>query len=157
MFVLALLLALVSFAESQVHSPPEGWVWPVSGPHVISRDFDAPHTPWGAGHRGIDIAVTDHPLLFAPVTGRIFFVGEVVDRGVVTIETSAGVLVSMEPVTVSLPQGSMVTAGAVLGSVEPGHCATPCVHVGVRVGGHYVSPARFFGYERRAVLTPWHD
>ncbi|HET7928822.1 MAG TPA: M23 family peptidase, partial [Actinomycetota bacterium] len=31
------------------------WAWPVQGP--VIRGFDPPDTPFGAGHRGIDIAV----------------------------------------------------------------------------------------------------
>jgi murein DD-endopeptidase MepM/ murein hydrolase activator NlpD len=31
------------------------WSWPVVGP--VIRAFDPPDTPFGSGHRGIDIAV----------------------------------------------------------------------------------------------------
>lgn len=141
---------------ASLFAPPEAmWVWPVGGHHLIVRDFVAPETPWGPGHRGIDIDASASPTLRAPVSGRLRFVGDVVSRGVVTIETSEGYLVSMEPVTIDLPSGSRVNAGQVIGSVDSGHCRTRCLHLGLRIDGHYVSPARFLGVERRAVLLPW--
>jgi len=135
--------------------PAPSWVWPVGGQQVIIRDFIAPETPWGPGHRGIDIDVSASPTLRAPVAGRLRFRGNVVDRGVVTIETSEGFLVSMEPVTIDLPSGSLVTAGQAIGSVDSGHCPRRCLHLGLRIDGRYVSPATFLGVERRAVLLPW--
>jgi murein DD-endopeptidase MepM/ murein hydrolase activator NlpD len=146
--VLALLASLMS-------PPDPSWVWPVNGDPVIVRDFIAPETPWGPGHRGIDIDASHSPTLRAPVSGRLRFAGEVVSRGVVTIETSEGFLVSMEPVVLDLPTGSTVTAGQVIGEVDSGHCPRRCVHVGLRIDGYYVSPAAFFGVQRRAVLLPW--
>ncbi len=137
-------------------SPPEpSWVWPVSGGQVIVRDFVAPETPWGPGHRGVDIDASHSPILRAPVPGRLRFVGEVVSRGVVTIETSDGHLVSMEPVTIDLPSGSTVRAGQAIGTINSGHCSHRCLHLGLRIDGQYVSPASFLGVERRAVLLPW--
>lgn len=137
--------------------PPAIWLWPVGGEHRIVRDFVAPETPWGPGHRGIDVDASSAVTLFAPVSGSIHFVGDVVSRGVVTIRAAEGVLVSMEPVTLELERGTRVRAGQAIGVVESGHCRPRCLHLGVRVGGSYVSPARFFGYERRAVLVPWSD
>jgi murein DD-endopeptidase MepM/ murein hydrolase activator NlpD len=135
--------------------PAPTWVWPVGGQQVIVRDFVAPETPWGPGHRGIDIDASGSAALRAPVSGRLRFIGEVVSRGVVTIETSEGYLVSMEPVTIDLPSGSRVRAGQVIGSIDSGHCRSRCLHLGLRIEGNYVSPAGFLGVERRAVLLPW--
>lgn len=141
---------------ASLFTPPEAsWVWPVGGNQLIVRDFIAPETPWGPGHRGIDIDASHSATLRAPVSGRLRFVGAVVNRGVVTIETSDGFLVSMEPVTIDLPSGSMVRAGQNIGSVDSGHCPSRCLHLGLRIDGHYVSPAAFLGVERRAVLFPW--
>jgi murein DD-endopeptidase MepM/ murein hydrolase activator NlpD len=136
--------------------PPAVWVWPVSGSPQVVRDFDAPESPWGAGHRGVDISAPSSALR-APVSGRVHFRGDVAGRGVVTIRTSEGWLVSMEPVVMDPAIGSRVAAGQRLGTIAPGHCARRCVHVGLRIDGDYHSPLRFFGFERRAVLVPWND
>jgi len=122
---------------------------------VILRDFVAPETPWGPGHRGVDLDASSSATLRAPVAGRLRFVGEVVSRGVVTIETPEGYLVSMEPVSIDLPSGSRVRAGQIIGSVNSGHCRSRCLHLGLRIDGDYVSPATFLGVERRAILMPW--
>jgi murein DD-endopeptidase MepM/ murein hydrolase activator NlpD len=95
--------------------------------------------------------------LIAPVSGRVRFVGSVVNRGVVTIETSEGWLVSMEPVTINEGVGSRVRAGQRIGTITRGHCPKRCVHVGLRIEGDYHSPLRMWGLERRAVLMPWGD
>jgi murein DD-endopeptidase MepM/ murein hydrolase activator NlpD len=152
-FLLVALWALVGLFSP----PPATWVWPVGGSHQVVRDFVAPESPWGPGHRGVDIGASRSNALIAPVSGRVRFVGEVVSRGVVTIETADGFLVSMEPVTIEIPSGSMVRAGQTMGSVDSGHCPTRCLHLGVRRDGNYLSPMGFFGYERRAMLLPWSD
>jgi murein DD-endopeptidase MepM/ murein hydrolase activator NlpD len=135
--------------------PAAVWVWPVGGDNAVLRDFSAPETPWGPGHRGIDIDASHSSTLRAPTSGRVRFVGEVVNRGVVTIETPEGFLVSMEPVTIDVSLGEVVGAGQVIGRVDSGHCRHRCVHLSLRIDGQYVSPATFLGIERRAVLLPW--
>jgi len=150
-------LLLASLIASLFTPPEATWEWPTTGRHLISRDFDAPQSPWGPGHRGVDIDASGSGTLRAPVSGRLRFVGDVVSRGVVTIETSEGFLVSMEPVTITREPESRVRAGQTIGVIEPGHCPTRCVHLGLRIDGNYVSPLRFLGYERRAVLMPWSD
>jgi len=135
------------------------WQWPVDGPRVAERPFLAPPTPYGAGHRGVDLAAgipgpSGTPLVRAPVGGVVHFAGRVVDRGVVTVRTGP-LLVTLEPVTPSVVVGDAVTAGQVLGSLEPGHCpSSPCVHLGVREAGHYLSPMKWLGGLQRAVLLP---
>ena len=135
--------------------PPQAvWEWPTSGDHLIIRDFTAPLTPWGAGHRGLDLAAEDSDIV-APTGGTISFSGWVVNRGVLTITTPEGMLISMEPVTPAIESGEQVRRGQVIARVEPGHCATPCLHLGLRVGTEYRSPRRELGVLQRARLLPW--
>jgi murein DD-endopeptidase MepM/ murein hydrolase activator NlpD len=135
-------------------APPATWVWPVSGPQIILLDFVAPPTPWGPGHRGLDLAA-DSPRVIAPVAGVISFAGLVVDRGVLTITTDAGHKVSLEPVTSLVSTGTRVTQGQHIANLEEGHCVTLCVHLGLRVLEGYRSPRRELGVLQRAVLLPW--
>ena len=143
---LALTLGLTS-------PPPAIWHWPVDGDHRVIRDFLAPPSPWGAGHRGLDLNARIGATVRAPVSGRISFSGRVVDRGVITIETPDGWLVSMEPVEASLSSGQ-VRAGQKVGVLQSGHCPGGCLHIGLRIEGEYRSPARELGILRRAVLQP---
>ena len=66
------------------------WAWPVVGPVV--RGFDPPSSPYGAGHRGIDIAVPVGTLVVAPAAGVVTFAGAVAGRLYVTIDHGGGVL-----------------------------------------------------------------
>lgn len=149
-------LAIVAIALTTLFAPPEPvWQWPVDAtPHVV-RDFEAPHSEWGPGHRGLDVRAPVGTDVIAPVSGRVFFSGRVATRGVLTIETAAGHLVSMEPVMVVEQPPRRVRAGAVIGEVASGHCPGGCLHIGLRVEGEYRSPARELGILRRARLMPF--
>ncbi|MDO8338071.1 MAG: peptidoglycan DD-metalloendopeptidase family protein [Microcella sp.] len=140
--------------DATVSPPAPGWEWPVEGPSVVERPFVAPPTPYGAGHRGVDLrAESSGAVVRAATGGTIHFAGRVVDRGVVTIR-SGPLLVTVEPVTSAVAAGDVVAAGDPIGELEPGHCASPCVHLGVREAGVYVSPLRWLGGLQRAVLLP---
>jgi murein DD-endopeptidase MepM/ murein hydrolase activator NlpD len=133
-------------------APGGSWSWPTDTPHVLVRPYIAPATPYGPGHRGIDVRAG--PSLIAPTDGLVHFAGTVVDRGVLTIDAGGGVLMSFEPVSTELVRGDVVHRGAVIGTIKSGHCSVPCVHLGVRVDGQYVSPLLYLGGVPRAVLLP---
>ena len=161
--VLALVLASGSAAaaaapsfarDATISSPAPGWMWPVDGPRVVERPFVAPPTPYDAGHRGVDLRAPGLGATVRAATGgTVHFAGRVVDRGVVTIRSGL-LLVTVEPVTATVAVGDVVEAGDPIGALEAGHCAGPCVHLGVREAGVYVSPLRWLGGLRRAVLLP---
>ncbi len=151
---MTLIAAVVALSLLFPPAPPATWVWPVSGPPIILRDFLAPATPWGPGHRGLDLAATTARVR-APVSGVISFSGFVVDRGVVTITTDVGHKVSLEPVTSLVATGQRVTPGQHIANLDEGHCVTLCLHLGVRVPEGYRSARRELGVSQRAVLLPW--
>jgi murein DD-endopeptidase MepM/ murein hydrolase activator NlpD len=130
------------------------WTWPVAPPHTIVRPYLAPPTPYGAGHRGIDIAAAEGSPVVAPDDGIVHFAGVVVDRPVISIEHAGDVLSSMEPVSTTLHAGDAVRRGEVIGTLVAGHCASACLHLGARVDGAYVNPMRFLGGVPTAVLYP---
>jgi len=125
----------------------------VSGPRVVARPYLAPATPYGPGHRGVDLAASS-AVVTAPADGIVHFSGVVVDRPVLSIEHAGGFLSSYEPVTSPLAKGDPVARGDPIGTLEPGHCAAPCLHFGVRLDGEYVSPLVLLGGVPRAVLLP---
>ena len=149
---LALLLPLT--LSGGVAPADPSWVWPVDGPRVVVRPFLAPPTPYGVGHRGVDLsAVANGAEVHAVTSGVVHFAGVVVDRPVITIR-SGQVLATVEPVTPLVAEGDLVVAGQVIGTLDVGHCSRPCVHLGVRVAGEYVSPLLYLGGLQRAVLLP---
>jgi murein DD-endopeptidase MepM/ murein hydrolase activator NlpD len=130
------------------------WIWPVTPPHAIARPYLTPPTPYAAGHRGIDIRAAAGSPVLAPDDGVVHFAGFVVDRPVLSIAHGGGVLSSFEPVQSSLTAGDPVRRGEVIGRLLAGHCTAPCLHLGARIGGHYVNPLVFLGGVGWSVLLP---
>jgi murein DD-endopeptidase MepM/ murein hydrolase activator NlpD len=85
----------------------------------------------------------------------VTFSGWVVDRGIITITTSEGLKISMEPVTALVESGQRVRRGQQIALLEPGHCVSLCLHLGVRVGQEYRSARQELGLLQRAILLPW--
>ena len=136
--------------------PEATWDWPTEGPERVLRDFRAPTSPWGPGHRELDL-VADGPHLLAPTQATVSFSGVVAGKGVLTLHTPEELLISFEPVEALVEEGDQVTRGATIGLVLPGHCAEPCIHIGLRENGFYRSPRRELGILQRSVLLPLKD
>ncbi|MFT2706475.1 murein hydrolase activator EnvC family protein [Clavibacter zhangzhiyongii] len=132
------------------------WSWPVDPPHVVTRPFEAPTTPYGPGHRGIDVAADPGAEVRAVADGTVSFAGVVVDRPVVSVQHAGGLVSSVEPVVPSVAAGDVVRAGQVIGTVagEPRHEPSGGVHLGARLHGEYVDPAPLLAALRHAVLLP---
>ncbi len=131
------------------------WRSPVTAAEL--RPFAAPPSPWGAGHRGVDLGpLTAGATIRAPADGHVSFAGVVVDRPVLSIDHGSGYLSSFEPVEGSLEVGDMVSAGDPVGTLAPGrgHCTAPCLHWGVRLHGEYVNPLLLTGDVEPSVLLP---
>ncbi len=162
--LLAILIGLVAAPSTHFATVPSAhpaaaeatsrWSWPIAPPHTIVRPFVAPVTPYGAGHRGIDITAAADTIVVAPDDGVVFFVGVVVDRPVLSITHAGGVVSSYEPMVSSLEVGSTVRRGDPIGTVTVGHCTATCLHLGARLHGQYVSPLNYLAAIRRAVLLP---
>jgi murein DD-endopeptidase MepM/ murein hydrolase activator NlpD len=139
------------------------WMWPVDAPHRVIREFMAPATEYGAGHRGIDIAAVAGDAVRAPASGRVLFSGKVAGRGALTIEHPNDVVSTIEPIEAFVTVGDIVSAGDVVGVVAPTYVVwdashvCSCVHVGARYRGSYVSPRTLLEQARTAVLKPWGD
>lgn len=157
-------------------TPGAVWDWPAPDERVVLRAYEAPATRYAAGHRGIDIRATGSVL--APDDGVVSFVGFVVDRPVLAITHSGGLVSSFEPVTSALASGAVVRRGDVVGTVttsaasgdgtgsampesaaagSEAHCGANCLHVGARRHGEYLSPLALFGTIPPAVLLPTRD
>ncbi|MEO8425020.1 MAG: peptidoglycan DD-metalloendopeptidase family protein, partial [Actinomycetota bacterium] len=117
------------------------WTWPVNGP--VTRGFDPPGSPFGAGHRGIDIAAPVGTLVRAPATGVVSFAGNVGGRLFVTIDHGGGLLSTCSFLSaIFVHKGDLVVQGQGIALSGTGHLGdtTPNVHLGVRLNGEYVDP-----------------
>ncbi|WP_170206102.1 M23 family metallopeptidase [Klugiella xanthotipulae] len=152
---------LTATATESAHHPR--WQLPVIAPLRVSRPFIAPEHRYAAGHRGVDLAVTEAAPVTAPAAGVVHFVGLVVDRPVLSIQHANGYLSSFEPVNAVVVAGQLIAAGEPVGTVGTSthcsetlgaHTASGCLHMGVRVEGDYLNPMIFFGLDARPVLLP---
>jgi len=130
--------------------------WPLGGHVELLRGFEEPQGPWGAGHRGVDLAAAVGDPVLAAADGVVSFAGSVAGRGVVVVQhTGPGGGVSRttyEPVTANAAVGDHVGLGDPIGVLavdtrpEP-HCAAtaPCLHWGLLVGDRYLDPLLLLG------------
>jgi murein DD-endopeptidase MepM/ murein hydrolase activator NlpD len=130
------------------------WQWPVDPPRRLVKPFVAPATPYGPGHRGIDIASPAGAAVYSPAAGVVYFVGVVVDRPALSIRHPDGLVSSFEPVVSPLAPGDVVRRGDRIGTLLPGHCSAPCLHFGLRLYGQYVSPLKYLSGIPHSVLLP---
>lgn len=93
-------------------------VRPVDGPVV--RGFSAPPSPYGAGHRGVDLRARPGERVRAVRAGRVAFVGVVAGTGWVTIDHGGGLSTTYGDVLGSVEVGARLRAGEVLGTVADG-------------------------------------
>jgi murein DD-endopeptidase MepM/ murein hydrolase activator NlpD len=128
---------------------PGLWM-PVAG--AVVRGFDAQAGPYGAGHRGIDIAAPMGEVVRAPAAGRVVFAGPVAGTTWVSVQIAPGVLVTLGPVPDPAVRAGPVRARSPIGRVGPGHGGS--LHLGVRVDGVYVDPLPYLLDRPRARLAP---
>jgi murein DD-endopeptidase MepM/ murein hydrolase activator NlpD len=114
----------------------------------VIRGFEAPGSPFGPGHRGIDIAVPFGTPVLAPAEGVVTFAGWVAGAQFVTIDHGDGIRTTSSWLSdVGVRRGDPVAGGEAVGRSGHGHgeVATPHLHFGVRIHGEYVDPMLLLG------------
>ncbi|SNQ51976.1 Peptidase family M23 [Frankia canadensis] len=121
--------------------------WPLRGAVSVARAFDRPATPYGPGHRGVDLAARPRDPVLAAADGTVSYAGPVAGRGVVAVD-HGGVRTTYEPLRPAVASGDAVHAGDVIGWLTTGHpgCASAaCLHWGlVRGAEEYLDPLGSF-------------
>ncbi|MGW7406795.1 murein hydrolase activator EnvC family protein [Streptomyces sp. NPDC054833] len=148
---------LAPFARADVPPPAPrppvpalGRAWPVGTRPAVVRGWEPPATPYGPGHRGVDLAAAPGTPVRSVAAGRVSFAGRVAGRGVVAVRLAGTDLrTTYEPVHPSVKKGDEVAAGEVVGVLEPtgSHCGSACLHWGLIRGETYVDPL--------SLLPPW--
>jgi murein DD-endopeptidase MepM/ murein hydrolase activator NlpD len=138
-----LFLAAPAAAESTGPPPTVAlWAAPLGEPSV-TRAFDPPASPYGPGHRGVDLAGAPGAGVHAAGGGIVAFAGMVAGRPVVSIEHAGGLRTTYEPVDPWVAAGQVVTRGSPIGALLAGHPGCPvgaCLHWGLRRGEVYLDP-----------------
>ncbi|MGK2349274.1 M23 family metallopeptidase [Actinomyces sp. W5033] len=138
--------------ESPPHGPGAGrvapahsWQWPTGEPAPVLEGFTPPAQAWGAGHRGVDLALPAGSPVLAAGAGTVAFAGSVAGRPLVSIDHEGGVRTTYEPVEPVVGAGDRVEAGQVIGLLVAGHRpdGADALHWGARTGPKsYVNPLR---------------
>jgi murein DD-endopeptidase MepM/ murein hydrolase activator NlpD len=141
--------------QGQVPSKQVPPLWPPV-PGALSRGFEAPASPYGRGHRGLDLAAPAGTEVTAPAGGRVRFAGQVGGAGWVSVEIAPSVTVSIGPLTgITVRAGDDVGVETVVGKVAPGH--GDGLHLGLRVDGAYTDPQPYlaeFDDARLVLIEP---
>ncbi len=121
------------------------------------RPFRAPVSAYGAGHRGLDLAVADGTPVLAVEDGVVTHAGRVAGRGTVTVAHRGRLSSTYEPVDATAPVGAVVMRGQVIGVLHvrdgAAHCgARTCLHLGARRGAAYLDPYPLLAGGRVALL-----
>lgn len=149
--VLPLVIAMFGSAPSAGPAPAlpaaGSWLWPVNGP--VIQAFDPPDTPFGAGHRGIDIAASIGTTVLAPDAGVVAFAGRVGGQLFVTLDHGGGLTSTYSWLSSSLVgRDDVVARGAPIALTGRGHPASSGaahLHFGVRLDGEYLDPLELLG------------
>jgi murein DD-endopeptidase MepM/ murein hydrolase activator NlpD len=140
------MLALAVVSTPVPASAEPDWGWPVVGP--VIRAFDPPSDPYGAGHRGIDIAAAIGTPVLAPAAGTVTFAGKVGGQLFVTLDHGGGLVSTYSWVSAALVhKNDVVAAGAAVALSGLGHPGSVVAHLhfGVKLDGAYVDPLGLLG------------
>ena len=118
------------------------WLRPVPG--RIVRAFVAPSSRFGAGHRGVDLAVTPGEAVQVVGPGTVVFAGTVAGtQHVVVLHQPSGWKSGYSFLSqISVVVGQRLQAGDAVGLAGSGagHSSSPIVHISLRIVGEYVDP-----------------
>jgi murein DD-endopeptidase MepM/ murein hydrolase activator NlpD len=138
--------AVMALAAPTPGEPASGpaygtYAWPVRGP--VLRPYDPPETPYGSGHRGIDIGAVLGTSVVAAHDGVVAFAGPIAGNLFVSIDHPDGVRTTYSWLSeVTVRRGEAVRKGDPIGRAGPGHPGSgrPHLHLGARVGDMYLDP-----------------
>ena len=156
-FVVVVCLGLAAPAAAGPGETDPVGVWPlVPEPEVVDT-FDPPDSPWGAGHRGVDLLGMPGQPVRSALPGEVSFAGTIAGRGVVVVDHGP-TRTTYEPVEAAVAVGTAVPAGHRIGTLRfPGsHCPPrSCLHWGWIEGETYLDPLRLVGAGPVRLLPLW--
>jgi len=149
--VVAAMFAVGAPASAPAAGTVPCWFPPVVG--TVTDPFREPPCPWCAGNRGIDHRVRHDDRITVAASGRVEFVGTVVDVRYVVVRLTNGWRHTYgQLAATALDVGDAVLAGSTLGR------SSDTFFFGLRIGEEYADPAPFIGLLRsRARLIPIDD
>lgn len=127
------------------------YAWPLDTP-VLAAPWVAPTSPYGPGHRGVDLEAAPGTRVGAMGAGTVGFAGVVAGRAWVSVDHPHAVRTTVGPMAMmAVARGDVVVTGSVLGTAAATAHAdavsprTGRLHVSARVDGAYVDPSALVG------------
>jgi murein DD-endopeptidase MepM/ murein hydrolase activator NlpD len=158
LLALACLLLPAAAVADPATPGPAGSLWAAPLPAVdVTRAFEPPASPYGPGHRGVDLAAAPGAAVLAAGDGVVAFAGMVAGRPVVSVDHPGGLRTTYEPVEATVGAGQAVARGSALGALRAGHGGCPvvaCLHWGLRRGETYLDPLLLLRPPRIRLLPP---
>ena len=133
--------------------------WPLRPEPAVVRPFDPPDSPYGAGHRGVDLLGSVGQPVRAALPGTVTWAGSLAGRGVVVVDHGS-TRTTYEPVTAMVAVGATVESGGRIGTLAlaGSHCfPRACLHWGWIEGETYLDPLRLVGAGPVRLLPLWRD
>jgi murein DD-endopeptidase MepM/ murein hydrolase activator NlpD len=159
--ILGVLAVVLGVAVAPPVAAAGTWLWPVTGP--VLNAFDPPDSPYGSGHRGIDIAAPTETVAVAPSDGVVSFAGPIGGNLFLTLDHGGGLTSTFSWVSSLLVRrGDAVVAGqpvVLTGWAHPGS-AVASLHFGVRLDGVYQDPLDYLDpidVTSLIRLAPWDE
>jgi murein DD-endopeptidase MepM/ murein hydrolase activator NlpD len=138
--MLAIAFALLPSPGGVAHAAGT-WTWPLTGP--VIHGFEPPTSPFGAGHRGIDIAAPVGTPVRSAEAGTVTFAGKVAGHLFVTVDHGGGLVSTYSWVSeVLVAKNDVVANGETIALSGTGHPGVlpEHLHFGVKLNGAYVDP-----------------
>jgi murein DD-endopeptidase MepM/ murein hydrolase activator NlpD len=156
----AVLVALVVVPPARASADPTpAGVWPLRPTPEVVAGFDPPDSPWGSGHRGVDLLGSAGQAVRAALAGTVSFAGVLAGRGVVVV-VHGDTRTTYEPVEATVPVGQVIDRGEVIGHLQAvaSHCPPRvCLHWGWLRGPTYLDPLDLVGDVAVRLLPLWRD
>lgn len=103
--------------------PTARFSWPLPAPHPVLRPFQPPATPYGPGHRGVDLGGSVGEPVLAAGDGLVLYAGALFNCDLISIEHPGGLRTTYTPVVPSVRVGEQVTRREQIGTLlaaQPG-------------------------------------
>lgn len=157
---LSLLLTVVlGLGPVAPDGPDPVGVWPLHPTPEVVRGFDPPASPYGAGHRGVDLLGRPGQPVRTALAGTVTYAGRLAGLGVVVVSHGT-TRTTYQPVLATVTIGQPLARGDPVGTLElPGsHCfPRACLHWGWIAGETYLDPLRLVGAGPVRLLPLWRD
>ncbi len=99
-------------AGGRLLQPVGRWQWPLEPQPAVVRRFQLAPTPWGAGHRGVDLAARVGQPVLSAGAGTVSFSGVIAGQGVLAVTHPGGLRTTYEPVRARAARRNAGACGA---------------------------------------------